>query len=67
MTEDTLKVYGPCDQHQLWHDLETECFECMCDRVKAETPQPADVSCFDTWGMIFNTSELSRRPQDWFA
>jgi hypothetical protein len=33
MTEETLKVYGPCPTHGLWHDLSRGCFYCMVEAV----------------------------------
>jgi hypothetical protein len=33
MTEETLKVYGPCPTHGLWQDLESGCFYCMMAAV----------------------------------
>jgi hypothetical protein len=36
MTEETLKSYGPCPKHGLWHDLETSCLECLFEAAKRE-------------------------------
>lgn len=36
MTAETLKVYGPCPVHRLWHDLERECFYCVVERIESE-------------------------------
>src|SRR5262249_23483905 len=36
MTEETLKVYGPCLKHRLFHDLERECFYCLVERKEEE-------------------------------
>ncbi len=33
MNADTLKLYGPCPTHQLWHDLERQCFYCVVERA----------------------------------
>lgn len=32
MNAETLKIYGPCRIHLVWHDLTVECFECVCLR-----------------------------------
>lgn len=31
MTEETLRQYGPCTKHELWHDLEQSCFYCVVE------------------------------------
>lgn len=33
--EMNVEVYGPCPIHNLWHDMEQECFECLIHRVRA--------------------------------
>lgn len=42
MTEETLKLYGPCQKHHLYFDLkEGQCFYCLCERsVTPERPAP---------------------------
>jgi len=37
MTEETLKVYGPCRKHGPSHDLETECFYRFLERKEEES------------------------------
>ncbi len=37
MNAETLKIYGPCPTHQLWHDIERKCFECVCELYRLRT------------------------------
>lgn len=43
MTAETLKVYGPCAKHRLWHDLSLKCHYCLCEAAAAE-PLPGSES-----------------------
>jgi hypothetical protein len=39
MTAETLRVYGPCPAHRLWHDLERECLLCIVERAAEPLPE----------------------------